>query len=419
MKKQKHGSYLVYDNPDDETVIRVRDLHKSFKLPTEKASGLKQAILNQLKGVRGYRKQSVLKGLDFEVKRGEFLGIVGRNGSGKSTLLKILSGIYTPQKGSVEVNGNLIPFIELGVGFNPDLTGRENVYMNGALLGFSNDEMDQMYDEIVSFAELEEFMDQKLKNYSSGMQVRLAFSIAIKAQGDILVLDEVLAVGDEAFQNKCNQFFEKIKRDKTKTVILVTHSMESVRQYCDRAILIRDGVIEIDGSPEDAANSYSLENARRWVGDANPAEDDTSEPEEIKDLKVELLSADQTTQDEKLRIHVTYTTESEMDTFVALTLWDIERNQSLINSNSKNKMCHGQGKHELDFEVSLADLNDVNIRVCISIRDKDGVILTYNPDNQSPTVTLRRDDYADMNNKTTDAVLFRRGEFKRTINDKK
>ncbi|QFZ10475.1 ABC transporter ATP-binding protein, partial [Streptococcus dysgalactiae] len=134
---------------------------------------------------------------------GDFFGIVGRNGSGKSTLLKIISKIYEPEKGTVTVDGKLVPFIELGVGFNPELTGRENVFMNGALLGFSRDEVAAMYDDIVSFAELHDFMDQKLKNYSSGMQVRLAFSIAIKAKGDILILDEVLAVGDEAFQRKC------------------------------------------------------------------------------------------------------------------------------------------------------------------------------------------------------------------------
>ena len=186
--------------------LEVKNVSKSFRLPTEQANGIKQAFVNWTKGVKGYKEQHVLKDISFKVEKGDFFGIVGRNGSGKSTLLKIISQIYTPEKGEVKVNGTLIPFIELGVGFNPELTGRENVYMNGALLGFSREEVSKMYPEIVEFAELEEFMDQKLKNYSSGMQVRLAFSIAIKAQGDILVLDEVLAVGDEAFQRKCNDF---------------------------------------------------------------------------------------------------------------------------------------------------------------------------------------------------------------------
>lgn len=234
--------------------ISVKNIHKSFKLPTEKSAGLKQAFFNRLRGVKGYTEQHVLNGVDFDVKKGEFLGIVGRNGSGKSTLLKVLSGIYVPEKGSVTVNGTLVPFIELGVGFNPELTGRENVYMNGAMLGFSNHEMDVMYDDIVKFAELEQFMDQKLKNYSSGMQVRLAFSIAIRAKGDILILDEVLAVGDAAFQEKCNQYFQSLHGEQT--VILVTHSMENVTRFCDRAILLEKGKIINDGAPSDVAQAY-------------------------------------------------------------------------------------------------------------------------------------------------------------------
>ena len=237
-----------------DVAISVRNLHKSFRLPTERAWGLKQAIFNRLKGIKGYKEQKVLNGISFDIYCNEFVGIVGRNGSGKSTLLKTLAKIYFPEKGSVDINGNLIPFIELGVGFNPELTGRENVYLNGALLGFNNKEMDAMYDEIVKFAELEDFMDQKLKNFSSGMQVRLAFSIAIRAKGDILLLDEVLAVGDAAFQKKCADYFSSIKG--RQTVILVTHSMENVRKYCTRAILIEKGKISIDDEPEKVATAY-------------------------------------------------------------------------------------------------------------------------------------------------------------------
>lgn len=237
-----------------DIAIRVKDLHKSFKLPTERAWGLKQAIFNRLKGIKGYKTQKVLRGIDFEVKKGEFLGIVGRNGSGKSTLLKVMSGIYVPQKGEVDIYGTLVPFIELGVGFNPELTGRENIYLNGALLGFSNEEITEMYDEIVNFAELKDFMDQKLKNYSSGMQVRLAFSIAVRARGDILILDEVLAVGDAAFQQKCNDYFASLHGNQT--VILVTHSMENITKFCDRAILIENGKIVKEGEPKMVAEAY-------------------------------------------------------------------------------------------------------------------------------------------------------------------
>ena len=239
---------------ENDIAISVKNLHKSFRLPTERSGGLKQAFFNRLKGIKGYKEQKVLNGIDFDIHRGEFVGIVGRNGSGKSTLLKTLAKIYFPEKGSVEINGNLIPFIELGVGFNPELSGRENIYLNGALLGFSNKEVDKMYDEIVNFAELGEFMDQKLKNFSSGMQVRLAFSIAIRARGDILLLDEVLAVGDAAFQQKCNEYFASLRGNQT--VILVTHSMPSVRKFCSRAILIDNGKVKMDGDPKKVADAY-------------------------------------------------------------------------------------------------------------------------------------------------------------------
>ena len=259
---KKHSENIVTKNTStnirsagsSEIAIKVTNLHKSFRLPTERAAGLKQAIFNWLKGVKGYTEQKVLRGVNFEIKKGEFVGIVGRNGSGKSTLLKLLAEIYYPEQGKIEIDGTLVPFIELGVGFNPELTGRENVYLNGALLGFSNHQMDAMYDEIVKFAELEQFMDAKLKNYSSGMQVRLAFSIAIRAKGDILILDEVLAVGDAAFQEKCNNYFASLHREQT--VILVTHSMENVRRFCDRAILIEKGEVKVEGSPDKVAKAY-------------------------------------------------------------------------------------------------------------------------------------------------------------------
>ena len=239
---------------DTPIAISVKNLHKSFRLPTERAGGLKNAIFNRLKGIKGYKEQKVLNGISFNIHKNEFVGIVGRNGSGKSTLLKTLAKIYFPEKGELTVNGTLVPFIELGVGFNPELSGRENVYLNGALLGFSNKEMDAMYDEIVDFAELRPFMDQKLKNFSSGMQVRLAFSIAIRAKGDILLLDEVLAVGDAEFQKKCNDYFAAIKG--RQTVILVTHSMANVREFCTRAILIENGKIAMDGDPKKVAEAY-------------------------------------------------------------------------------------------------------------------------------------------------------------------
>lgn len=242
----------------DQTIaVKVAAVKKSFYLPSEGSNSIKSRIVGMFKKRNSsVNTQHALRGVTFNVKKGEFFGILGRNGSGKSTLLKLMSQIYVPDSGEVQVRGKLTPFIELGVGFNPELSGRDNVYLNGALLGFSRKEMQVMYDDIVSFAELEKFMDQKLKNFSSGMQVRLAFSIAIKADADVLLLDEVLAVGDEAFQRKCYDFFYEAKRRK-KTIVLVTHDMAAVRQFCDRAILIDKGVVVDEGFPDKVANHYS------------------------------------------------------------------------------------------------------------------------------------------------------------------
>ena len=241
---------------EKKIAVKVENLTKTFKIPLEASNGIKQKLINTLKGRKGYREFTPLNDISFEIEKGDFFGIVGRNGSGKSTLLKTIAGIYAPDQGLVQVNGKLVPFIELGVGFNPELTGRENVFLNGALLGFSRKEMEAMYDEIVEFAELGEFMEERLKNYSSGMQVRLAFSIAIKAEGDILLLDEVLAVGDEAFQRKCYEYFSSLKRAK-KTVVLVTHDMSAVEKYCNKAILVEKGSIILSGNPKRVSSRYS------------------------------------------------------------------------------------------------------------------------------------------------------------------
>lgn len=235
--------------------IIVKDVRKEFILPQSKNSSIKHAFVNIVKRNKK-TVQKVLDGVSFTINQGDFFGVVGRNGSGKSTMLKILAGVYQPTSGSIQLHGKLTPFIELGVGFNPELSGRDNVFLNGALLGFTRKEMEAMYDEIVAFAELEPFMDQKLKNYSSGMQVRLAFSVAIKARNDIMIFDEVLAVGDEAFQHKCIDIFEQYKAS-GQTVVLVTHDMETVKKFCNRAVLIQDGKIIKEGNPVQVANEYS------------------------------------------------------------------------------------------------------------------------------------------------------------------
>lgn len=257
---------------DKEPAIIVKDIYKSFKLPHEQHSGLKQLVVNFAKHKRGYETQRVLKDVSFEIKKGEFFGIVGRNGSGKSTLLKLLAGIYTPDKGAIQVNGSLTPFIELGVGFNPELTGRENVFMNGALLGMSHKEVEKIYDAIVEFAEIERFMDQKLKNYSSGMQVRLAFSIAIRAQSDVLLFDEVLAVGDASFQQKCYEMFDTLKEE-GRTIVLVTHDMSAVQRFCEKAVLIDGGRIVLSGDPGEIADRYLEQNFEKNPNESKLDED--------------------------------------------------------------------------------------------------------------------------------------------------
>ena len=246
-----------------KAIVEISELTKSFKIPLEASSGVKQQLINILKGRKGYRVFTPLKDISFTINEGDFFGIVGRNGSGKSTLLKTIAGIYAPNSGSVKVHGSLVPFIELGVGFNPELTGRENIFLNGALLGFSHEEMESMYSAIVEFAELEDFMEERLKNYSSGMQVRLAFSIAIRAHADILLLDEVLAVGDEAFQKKCYSYFDKLKREK-RTVILVTHDMAAVERFCTKAAFIEDGHVKMIGKPYRIAAAYSRSNSQNY-----------------------------------------------------------------------------------------------------------------------------------------------------------
>lgn len=269
---------------NEDTAVKVVDLHKDFILPQHKNTSIKQAVVN-ITRKNGKVTQRVLDGVSFEVKKGDFFGIVGRNGSGKSTLLKILAGVYSPTSGGVAMNGKLTPFIELGVGFNPELSGRDNVFLNGALLGFTRKQMAVMYEEIVEFAELEQFMDQKLKNYSSGMQVRLAFSIAIKAKNEILIFDEVLAVGDEAFQRKCFDIFEQYKAEK-QTLILVTHDMDTVRKFCNRAMLLSEGKIVEIGNPQSVASKYSKLNQESVEKGVEKQNEDVAE---AKYLKVDIV----------------------------------------------------------------------------------------------------------------------------------
>lgn len=245
-------------NKTEDIAIKVEEISKSFRIPHERQMSLKSATLN-IFSKKNYETFKALESISFEVKKGEFFGIIGRNGSGKSTLLKILAGIYVADSGKSEMKGKVSPFLELGVGFNPELTGRENLFLGGGILGLSRKEVNEKFDTIVKFAELEEFIDMRLKNYSSGMQVRLAFSLAINAHAEILLMDEVLAVGDTNFQSKCLTEFNKYK-EMGKTVILVSHDVATVQRHCDRAMLLRDGRIVRIGNSDEVVAEYINQN---------------------------------------------------------------------------------------------------------------------------------------------------------------
>jgi ABC-2 type transport system ATP-binding protein len=388
---------------EKEVAVRISHVKKSFRLPTESTTSLKRTVTNYFKGIRGYREQDVLRDISFDVHKGDFFGIVGRNGSGKSTLLKIISQIYIPEAGTVEVNGKLVSFIELGVGFNPELTGQENIYLNGALLGFSTKEIDEMYDDIVEFAELEDFMNQKLKNYSSGMQVRLAFSVAIRAKSDILVLDEILAVGDEAFQRKCSDYFVQARKEE-KTIILVTHSMESVRKYCNKAVLIDKGEIKIIGSPDDVANQYSLDNVTQ-SGTATVISDDpnqkegtkTKTPVEVKEKekpKIENLTVKLLTNklldgnNRKVEFEISYNVLEEMKTYVAFSMTDIDRNVWIYNDNSYDFMTKGKGLKTLRYCCELNGINQCKVKLGVSIRNDSDEPFAFSDTENSPVVII-------------------------------
>lgn len=239
---------------DNNTVIKVKHVSKSFLIPHERISSLRDGVFSVFRP-KQYEKFDALKDVSFEVKRGEFLGIIGRNGSGKSTLLKILAGIYRPDSGSVEINGKISPFLELGVGFNGELTARENVFLNGTILGLSEKQIVEKFEKIIEFAELEKFVDTKVKNFSSGMYARLAFSVAIEADADIYLMDEVLAVGDANFQTKCFAKFEGLKK-RGNTIILISHDLNTIQKYTDCVIFISNGEIEKEGDPKTTTQLY-------------------------------------------------------------------------------------------------------------------------------------------------------------------
>jgi ABC-2 type transport system ATP-binding protein len=386
----------------DNIAIKVDGVSKSFKLPHERKNSIKSLFVSMFRGKRTYEKQQVLNDVSFEIKKGEFFGIVGRNGSGKSTLLKLLAGIYTPDKGSIHINGKLTPFIELGVGFNPELTGRENVFLNGALLGFNRKEMEAMYDEIVAFAELEKFMDQKLKNYSSGMQVRLAFSIAIRAESEVLLIDEVLAVGDAAFQRKCFNIFNQIKRS-GRTVVFVTHDMAAVEQFCQRAILLDKGVISLEGKSREVGAEYQkimMKDAATTTDTATKISHYGTGAAEIKSLEVlngsNMPVKKITEADEKLKMQLkgTFIKDSQNPIF-GLTIRDPGGAPFIITNT---KVLHAEKTNFLrgdnfcvNWEISNV-FNNGEYLVTPAVADQDGITM-YDVVENYKAISSQRSEY--------------------------
>jgi ABC-type polysaccharide/polyol phosphate transport system ATPase subunit len=270
---------------DLSLAVQVTDVAKEFRLPHERMHTLKERAMHPFRR-SGVDVLRALEGVSFGVPQGEFFGIVGRNGSGKSTLLKCLAGIYGVNRGEIRMRGRLSTFIELGVGFNPDLAARDNVLINGIMLGLSPKEALSRFEAIIEFAELEEFVDLKLKNYSSGMQVRLAFSVMSQVDADVLLIDEVLAVGDAAFQQKCFDVFHRLKQE-GKTILFVTHDMAAVTRFCDRAMLLDRGRIETIGAPDIVGTRYMQRNFESETGGAG----EPDEGDRVGDRSAEIVEA--------------------------------------------------------------------------------------------------------------------------------
>jgi ABC-type polysaccharide/polyol phosphate transport system ATPase subunit len=318
-------------------VVVARSVGKTFRVPEERVHTLKERALHPRRRI-GYRTFRALNEISFAVNRGEFFGIAGRNGSGKSTLLKCLAGIYASE-GDIWCRGRLSTFIELGVGFNPDLAARDNVVMNGIMMGLSPREARKRYESVIDFAELAEFEDLKLKNYSSGMHVRLAFAVAIQVDADILLIDEVLAVGDAAFQQKCFDVFHRMRHE-GKTIVFVTHDMGSMNRFCHRALLLEQGSIVHLGSPEEVGDRYLEINFGREPDASAPGGSDSRAGGEarvleawVEDESGERLIAAPQGHPIRLNALVTFNVEVE-DPQAAVYVLDADHRATLVASTA-------------------------------------------------------------------------------------
>ncbi len=344
-----------------DVVIKAENISKIFRIPHEKINSLRGVILSMLTK-KNYEEFKALDDISFEIQRGEFFGIIGRNGSGKSTLLKILAGIYESDSGTIQINGRISPFLELGIGFHPELSGRDNIFLNATVLGLSQSQIEKKFKDIVEFSELERFIDQKLKNYSSGMHMRLGFSIAIHANREIFLLDEVLAVGDSNFQQKCIAELTKHKKQK-RTIILVSHDLRAIRQYCDRAMLLSNGRIIAIGNPNQIISNYISDSISEKKGcilfkDEKNGNREINNIAEISNIELfddQGISKKFFLSGKEMTIKIEYTVYQTLENPIFGIVIKNAKNQSIFLSNTEFKKIETgvltPGKFKVSFKI--------------------------------------------------------------------
>lgn len=370
---------------DKGHAITVENLSKTFNIPEDRKTTLKSLVASMFNQGRS-RRFKALDDINLDIEKGDFVGIVGRNGSGKSTLLKLIAGIYTPDKGGkVRIHGRLVPFLELGVGFNPDLSGRENIFLNGTILGMTHEYLETKFDEIVNFAELGEFIDLPVKNYSSGMMVKLAFSIAIQVDADIYILDEILSVGDEAFQGKSISVIQRLKKQ-GKTIVYVSHNMDSILRYCNKAVLIHEHKIHEQGSPAMVIDTYRrIMNAGTQPVEQIEVEDDTSKDrwgnQDAIISNVRITNSSKSTnyfnQGDYIQVQFEYELKRKVDNFAIGILVhssdDIYINGTNIDFDPNHPWTLAAGKYSRTFKFPAKFLLSGIYRLSLGAYDMDNI----------------------------------------------
>jgi lipopolysaccharide transport system ATP-binding protein len=366
------------------TIIEVDHVTKEFSLGA--MQGLKQGLINTATRLTGkpVAERPLFKALDdvsFRIERGEVVGIIGHNGAGKSTLLKLLAGISKPTSGSIRVDGRVAPLIEVGAGFVPDFTGRENVYLNGAIMGMSKEYIERKFDEIVDFAEMAEFIDTPVKRYSSGMKVKLAFSVATSIDAEILIVDEVLAVGDLAFQQKCIERMENLIKQEGRTVLIVGHNIRQLQRICERIILLDHGRITQDGSPSEVCNTYyneaqkrNIERHKRIDGEIAPQRSaDIISVKTIEVLNENDVAVPEVKMNGTMKVRVVFTTKKlleQPDIVIGLHTSDFVQVLAVSNAQSDVRPDFAPGTHQIACSLDNIPLRPANYAVRLAILDR-------------------------------------------------